>query len=185
MTLVVACTSTSTTLSAPTVLANTTPHSFYLATSASYSLTSTFGSSNPNCPVSTIDVVSIAGGTTADFTGSDGTSLVSLTSTVTDSTISLSLPAITVPEKLYKFKLRATTDSGTIDTADIFVTYLVCANSVISTPTINNPQSYEALTPGTADEIKFIFPEFVTTSTLCPISSRTASLSSSQVETVP
>ena len=68
-----------------------------------------FASGSPLlCPLTTLTIEPVVGGSSLDYTGTDGVTLVSLLTGVTDTTISVSLPNINIVEKEYLFRIKAT-----------------------------------------------------------------------------
>ena len=122
------CALASTTVAAPTILSNDASQDFrtLLASSPTYVI-SQFTLTNTNCPLQSIEIVPVSGGSSLDYTASDSTSLVLLLTDQNDADIQVSLPLSTQLEWTYLFRIKATAKGGAVAyTNDIKVKLVDC-----------------------------------------------------------
>jgi hypothetical protein len=83
-------------ISVPAILANTGSYTYkeLVFPNNEYLIPTQFSSPSALCPITEVNLALVSGGSVADITSTDGVSLVSLTSSLTDSFIRVILPAI-------------------------------------------------------------------------------------------
>ena len=99
-----------------------------------------FGNSNPNCALLTDTIIPISGGTAADYTSTDGKSLVWTSSTPANSNLELTIPEIQEVVRFFIFKVHAVADGTAYNTSpDIKIRLVNCFYTVLSLPLYATP----------------------------------------------
>ena len=104
---------------------------------SNYIFNGNFGNSNSACPLISLAVELISGGTTADITSSDGIGVVTMASSTTDTNLQVSIPSINTISHFYLFRVSALATGGaTAFTADVKILMRDCSYNTISPPSI-------------------------------------------------
>ena len=107
-----------------------------------YSISSQFVTNNALCTLSSLSVEPVVGGTTADYTTTDGLRTVTLLTDHTASQIDLNVPYLNEVELDFRFRVKVTLTSGLVGYTDnIVVRNTDCCFSTITAPTIQTPPS--------------------------------------------
>jgi hypothetical protein len=124
----VTCGAGSTIIATPEILANTEGITSYLMFSGTvneYILATNFASSTEACPLETIEIEPIDGGSQADYTYE--TSMVSTETAIQDEELKIQIPPITIVEHVYKFRASAIAEGNVIGyTETISITMINC-----------------------------------------------------------
>ena len=177
------------TLTAPAILPNTAGETYLrmFTDNSQYILTSQFTSSDPaNCPLASLSIEPIDGGTSADYTSSDSNRVVSLVTDHTDSTqIVVSIPYLNEIELDFVFRIKATLASGVVVayTDNITIRNTDCCFSTITPPAIQTPPSgldhIPFLSPGV-----YTIPQFTVNPSICNNAGLTLSIQGMDASTL-
>jgi len=101
-----------------------------------------FHNSNPNCALltDTLTPTLAAGASAADYTSTDGISMVTTTSTPANANLEMTVPTIDEVERFFEFRVHAVADGGADNyTPTIKIRVINCFYTILSLPTHNNP----------------------------------------------
>jgi hypothetical protein len=85
-------------------------------------------------------IVPVSGGTAADYTSTDGISLVTTTSTPANANLEVTVPTIDEVVRFFKFMVHAVADGGAnADTLPIKIRLVNCFYTILSLPTYASP----------------------------------------------
>ena len=101
-----------------------------------------FGNSNPNCALltDTITTTTKPGASAADYTSTDGVSMVTTTSTPANANLEVTVPTIDEVVRFFEFRVHAVAAGGANDyTPNIKIRLVNCYYTILSLPSYRNP----------------------------------------------
>ena len=140
-----------------------------LAPATTYTFLGNFAGSNPYCPLSTLNIEPVSGGT---ITNSEGSGVVSIASSLANSNLIVSIPSITVLEHTYTFRVSSSTSTGAQGLTDVVKILMTdCSYNVHQAPAIlANTPGETFLRMFTSDpSLNYVLPQFTSASPFCTI----------------
>ena len=103
-------------------------------------------------------ITPVVGGSAADYTSTDGISLVTTTSTPANVNLEVTVPEIQEVVRFFLFRVHAVADGGAENwTPDIKIRLVNCFYTILSLPSISNPQVYGVKDVTDPTPIRFVF----------------------------